>query len=180
MAFALIAGLSRAQEAVSKNWKSFKSSTGFSVDYPGNWFRKGISTDELMILSSRGGAEAIVIKGGQAVISVSEERHYADSALSQVIDHYVQDAKVLSRRHIRNENLGPGGCRELREIVSKEAAVPPEDVPGRVPYIIDTMYFCEINRHKYVTVLRNFEGDKRQRTYRQIALRVAESLRAYE
>jgi hypothetical protein len=37
-----------------------------------------------------------------------------------------------------------------------------------------------VNGHKYVTVLRNFEGDKKQGAYQEIALRVAKSLRAYE
>lgn len=93
---------------------------------------------------------------------------------------YTKDSSVLSRRTVRNENAREQGCRELREIISKESAVPPEDVPGPVPYIINTEYFCEMNKHKYVTVLRNFEGDEKQAIYQQVALRVAESLRADE
>lgn len=175
---ALIASLAPAQETTSENWKSFKSSTGFTVKYPGDWFPKGTSTDRLMILSSSGGAEAIVIKPGQAVISVIEEEKYAKSTLSQVVDHYIRDSDVLSRRNIHNENAPTLGCSDLREIVSRESAVPPEDVPGHAPYIINTEYFCEIKTHKYVTVLRNFEGDKKQARYQQIAMRVAKSLRA--
>jgi hypothetical protein len=109
-----------------------------------------------------------------------EEREYLNSTLSEVIDHYTQGTDVLSRRNVHNVSAGTRGCRDLKEIISKEGAVPPDDVPGPVPYIINTEYFCEVNRHKYVTVLRNFEGDRRQTIYRQIALRVAESLRADE
>jgi len=133
-----------------------------------------------MILSSRGGAEAVVIKRGQAVISVWEEADYLNSTLSKVMDHHIQGTDVLSRKNIHNQNADDRDCRDLKEIVSKEGAVPPEDVPGPVPYIINTEYFCEVNGHKYVTVLRNFEGDKRQAMYEQIALRIAESLRTGE
>ncbi len=171
---------SLAQVTSLAHWKSFKSSTGFFVKYPATWYSKGTSTDRLMILSSRGGAEAVVIKRGQAVISVKEEVQYADSTLSQVMGHYTQDTHVLSQKTIHNGNAGTHGCRDLREVVSREGAVPPEDVPGPVPYITNTEYFCEIERHKYVTVLRNFESDKKQAMYQQIALRMAESLRADE
>jgi hypothetical protein len=179
MCLALTTGLVLAQEPAGQNWKSFKSTTGFSVKYPGSWFTKGASTDRLMILSSDGGAEAVVIKRGQAMISVKEEE-YTGSTLSQLIDHYTQDTDVLSRKNIRNERAGTQGCRDLQQIVSREALVPPEDVPRSVPYMINTEYFCEIHGHKYVTVLRNFKGDKKQAMYQQVALRVAESLSADE
>lgn len=175
----LVVSLSFAQENTSENRKLFKSTTGFTVSYPASWFRKGISTDRLMILSSKGGAEGLIIKRGQAVISVMEEREYLNASLSDVVDEYVKDTEVLSRTNIQNQNAEIRGCRELLEIVSKVPAVPPEDVPGPVPFFILTEYFCELNRHKYVTVLRNFEGDKKQAAYREVALRVAKSLRTY-
>lgn len=181
MSLILVATLSLAQEAVSESWHLFKSSTGFSVRYPAGWFQKGTSVDRLMILSSKGGAQATLINRGQAVISVmEEEKKHARSTLSQVVDHYVRDTQVLLDRSIHNDKAGNLGCSTLREIVSREGAVPPEDVQGAVPYIINTEYFCEVNKHIYVTVLRNFEGDKKQRIYQRIALRVAESLRAAE
>lgn len=175
----LVVSLSLAQETTSENWKLFKSTTGFVVSYPANWFRKGISTDRLMSLSSRGGAEAVVIKHGQAVISVMEEREYLNASLSDLVNYYIKDTKVLSRTNIQNQNAGIRGCRELLEIVSKDSVVPAEDVPGPVPFFIITKYFCEVISRKYVTVLKNFEGDKKQAAYRGVALRVAKSLRTY-
>jgi hypothetical protein len=174
----LIAVLSVAQEITSVNWAIFKSNAGFSVNYPSSWFRKGISKKDLTILSSRGGAEAIIIKHGQAMISVGEAVDSSNKILPSVIDHYTLGTEILSHREIHNREAGTRGCRDLTEIVSKEGAVPPEDVPVRVPYIVNTGYFCELDGRKYVTVLRNFEGDSRQAAYQQIALRVAESLRA--
>jgi hypothetical protein len=177
---ALTVSVSIAQNTAPTTWKSFKSSTGFSVKYPDSWFPKGISKDRLTILSSRGGAEALIITGGQAVISVMEADGSEGSSLAQVIDHYSHDVHILSSHDIHNDNVGSQGCRELREIISTEAAVPPEDVPGPVPYIINTEYFCAVNEHIYVTALRNFDGDNKQAAYQRVALRVAESLRKDE
>lgn len=174
----LTTSLAVAQEAVQGKWKSFKSSNGFSVKYPGNWFRKGISTDSVTILSSSGGAEGLIIKRGQAMIFVKKDEKYTNSTLSQMIDQYAQDTEVLFRKDIRNDMAGPRGCHKLKQIISREAAVPPEGMPGSVPYMLNTEYFCEIHGHKYVTVLRTFESDRKQATYQKIALRVAESLRA--
>jgi hypothetical protein len=176
-----VTGISFAQKTGSEKWKLFHGSSGFSVEYPGSWFPKGISTDSLTILSSRGGAEAVIIKDGQAMIVVSEEEEYLHSSLDQVIAHYItEDTRVLSRRTIRNEGAGTRGCTDLQEILSRGPLVPPEDVPIPVPYIINTGYFCEVKQHKYVTALRNFEGDKQQSDYQRIALRVAESIREDE
>ena len=130
-----------------------------------------------MILSSRGGAEAVIIQRGQAMINVIEEREYARLTLSQVIGHFTWGTEVLLDRKVRNEGAGNQGCSSLHEIISKEPVVPAEDVLGPLPYIINTEFFCEINGQKYVTVLRNFEGDRNQEMYRTTALQVAESLR---
>jgi hypothetical protein len=180
MCLVLTTGLVLAQEPAGQNWKLFKSTAGFSVKYPSNWSRKRISTDSLSILSSRGGAEAVIIKGGQAMINVvKEEEKYTSLPLSQLVERYVKDTVVLSRKNIHNELAGTHGCHDLLQIISREPLVPLEDVPvpSLVPYMINTDYFCEIHGHKYVTALRNYDGDKRQATYRQVALRIAESLR---
>jgi hypothetical protein len=169
-----------AEENSPKDWSLFKSGAGFTVKYPSSWFRKGIDSSELMILSSRGGAEAIIITRGQAMIFVKEEQQYLDSPLSQVEDHYVQDGRVISRKNIHNGGAETRMASHLTEIVVIEPVVPPEDVPIPVSNVIYTMFFCEIDGHKYVTVSKNFEGDKRQTAYQQTALRVAESIRRVE
>jgi hypothetical protein len=181
LAFALVSATSLGQGPGQGpgpgRWRKFRSSTGFSVRYPANWFRKGVSKDRLLVLSSRGGAEGLIINRGQAFISVVEERKYEGLPLRALIDYFTARARVLSQRTVRNGDAGSRGCRVLQEVVSRAPIVPPEDVPGPVPYVIDTGYFCQIGRKRYVTSLRNFEGDKRQASYREIALRVAESLR---
>jgi hypothetical protein len=134
----------------------------------------------LIILSSRGGAEAVIIKPHQAMISVKKETGPAGSSLSQVMDYYSHGVEILSRRSIHNENIDSNGCSELQEVVSKEPMVPPEDVPGSVPSMVNTEYFCEIRGHIYATALRNFAGDTKQVQYQQLALSVAKSLREKE
>jgi hypothetical protein len=96
--------------------------------------------------------------------------------LAKVIAYYTQNASVLSRGDISQE-AGKGGCIQLREVISKEQAIPPTDSPISVPYIINTDFFCEVDGRKIVTLLRNWEGDKRQEEYQQTALRITESIK---
>jgi hypothetical protein len=106
-----------------------------------------------------------------------EEEVSTNINLPQVMSRYTQDAVILGRHEIHNREALGKACSTFEEIVAREPIVPPEDVPVRVPYVIDTEFFCEANGHKYVAILRNFEEDKKQSIYQQIALHVAESLR---
>lgn len=174
--FVLLLTFGVAAFASTDGWHRFSSSSSFSVMYPGVWFRIGASTDRLQILSSKGGAEGIVIKHGQAEITVMEAQASSTKTLAQVIDYYTQGASVLSRRDVPEE-AGERDCRELKEVTSKEQAIPSADSPISVPYIINTDLFCEGDGRKIVTLLRNWEGDKRQQEYQQIALRMAKGIR---
>jgi hypothetical protein len=69
---ALLMSLGCAAFAASDGWHLFRSSAGFSVLYPRTWVRNGVSTDRLQVRSSKGGAEGIGIKQGQAEITVME------------------------------------------------------------------------------------------------------------
>jgi hypothetical protein len=164
-----------ALDGAGKDWKQFSSNSGFSVSYPGSWFRIGISSeDRLSILSSNGGAEAIVIKRGQAEIIVMELKEPANATLSQLINNDLHDeASILSRRTIRNQT---SSCSNLTEVISKQEAVPSDDVPIQVPYIINTSFYCEINGRKFRTLLKNWQTDKQQEQYQHIALLIANSL----
>lgn len=160
-------------------WEEFKSSTGFRTVYPTSWFRIGMSSkDRLRILSSEGGAEGIVIKRGQAEIIVVELQGSPSATLSQLIDEDSrEEALILSRRDIRREHVEQGSCGGLKEVISKQDAVPPDDVPVHVPYIINTDFYCEINGRRFSTLLKNWQGDKHQERYQRVALEIAESLR---
>lgn len=162
--------------AYTNDWQRFSSSSHFSVSYPGSWFRTGVSTDRLQLLSSKGGTEGIRIKQGQAEITVVEAPGSSTQTLAEVIAYYTQDLTILSSRDIPVEG-GEHACNLLKEITSEEPAIPPGDSPINVPMIINTDFFCEVDGHKIVTLLRNWKGDKREQEYQQVALRMARGIR---
>ena len=162
--------------ASTDGWQLFNSSAGFSVSYPGSWFKAGISKDRIQLRSSKGGAEGIGIKQGQAEITVMEAPDSSKQTLAQVIAYYTQDTTALSHKDFPGE-AAPHGCSDLKEVTSKEPAVPPSDSPISVPMILNTDFFCEADGRKIVTLLRNWAGDKRQQEYQQVALRMAKSIR---
>jgi hypothetical protein len=162
--------------ASTDGWQRFSSSAGFSVLYPGTWVRNGVSKDRLQLRSSRGGAEGVGIKQGQAEITVMEAPESSKQTLAQVIAYYTEDTTVLSHKDFPGE-AGPRGCSILKEVTSKEPAIPPEDSPIKVPNIINTDFFCEVDGRKIVALLRNWEGDAKQEEYQQIAVRMAQGIR---
>jgi hypothetical protein len=173
---ALLLVLTATAFASTDGWQRFSSSKHFSVLYPGNWFRTGVSTDRLQLRSSKDGAEGIGISQGEAEITVIEAQASSKQTLVQVIAYYTQDTTVLSRKNVPVEARSRG-CSDLKEVISKEPAIPPGDSPIRVPMIINTDFFCEIDGRKIVTLLRNWEGDKRQQDYQQVALQMAKGIR---
>jgi len=173
--FSLCVGVSAFASA--DGWKTFDSSRNFSVSYPADWFRIGASADRLQLLSSKGGAEGITIKHGQAEITAMEAEASPTETLTQVIDRYTEGASVLSRTDLPNVS-GKEGCSGLKEIISREQAIPQSDAPIDVPYIVNTDLFCDAEGHKVVILLRNWEGDKGRREYQQIVLRMARSIKA--
>jgi hypothetical protein len=161
--------------ASTDGWRRFYSANHFSVMYPVSWVRIGVSMDRLQLLSSRDEAEGVIIKRGQAEITLMEAQASSAKTLSHVIDDYTQGTSVLSRKDVLREP-NKLGCNDLKEIISKEQPVPSADTPISVPYIINTDFFCEAGGHKILVLLRNWEGDKRQNEDQQIALRMAKSI----
>lgn len=175
-AVALIVTLGGVAVASADGWQRFISSSRFSVLYPEAWVRNAGSTDRLQLRSSKGGSEGIGIRQGQAEITVMEAQAFSNQTLTQLIGYYTHGATVLSRRDVLVE-AGPRGCGALKEVTSREPAVPPGDSPISVPTIINTDFFCEVVGRKIVVLLRNWKGDKRQQEYQRIALRMAKGIR---
>jgi hypothetical protein len=173
---AVLIALVGATFASADVWQRFNSSNSFSVAYPGTWFRIGASADRIQLLSSKGGAEGIVIKRGQAEITALEGKGSPTKTLTQVISHYTKGSSVLLRRSVHNA-AGNEGCSDLKEIISKEEPVPSIDTPSRMLRIVNTDFFCELDGHKIVILLRNWEGDNRQKEYQRVALQMAKSIR---
>jgi hypothetical protein len=174
----LAAGISSVMGTSLSTWVSFHSDSGFTVQYPSSWFRKGISKRSLMIISSAGGAEGVIIKNGQGLISVVLRDN--ELTMLQLMDVYTRDAVVLARELVPRDGATKQECHELQKVVSKRGIVDQSAVPIPVPYVIDTDLFCEIGPRKFVIAVENFEGDPRQPIYQQTALRVAKSLHVDE
>jgi len=179
LATVFLAGTVAALASTSA-WKEF-GTRDFFIIYPANWYRFEVTPDRLDLRSSKGGAEVVVIKDNQAYIFVGKERGSSAKTLAEVINYYNQEGKILSRRDISVRPGSKQGCSDLKEFVVKDPAQPPEDLPkgAQVPYFIHTEFFCEMEGQKFVTLfLTNWEGDKQQAHYQQVALRMAESIRS--
>jgi hypothetical protein len=151
-------------------WQQFRGK-GFSIMYPGTWFKLKTLPDSLEILSPKYDEDR-GIKHGQAQIAVGES---LGSSLAEVINDNTQGVSVLSRRDISAEPESEQGCGELSEVVVKDVIQPPSQVRN----YITTFFFCEADRQKIVQVIltNDWEGDKRQEQYQQVALRIAKSIR---
>ena len=129
-------------------WKSFHISNHFSVMYPGTWFPIGASADRLQLLSSKGGAEGVIIKRGQALITVMEPEGYSTKSLAQVIDYYTQGSSILLTKGIFDKS-SKQACTDLEESnFKKNRPIPPEDALISVPSFVDTDFFCEVDGRK--------------------------------
>jgi hypothetical protein len=122
------------------------------------WSPIGISTDRLQIRSSKGGAEGVGIERGQAQVTVLSASESSAKSLNQVIDFYTQGVMVLSRRDFTDRDLGKASCRSLILVISTEPAIPPEGASAPVPNIVNSDYFCAIDGHIIVVLLRNYEA----------------------
>ena len=160
--------------ADATGWHTFKSVLGFSVKYPPTWVKFGTSANQLDIRSSPGGAEGMVIKRGQAYISVVAAP--ASEPMSSLIRRYTGDGTVEMSTRVSNV---PGPCPRFTEIVVRDAAVLSADMPPgtTVPYFVHTIFFCEAPDSKAIVLLTNWEGDRRQRVYQGIALQIARTIR---
>ena len=173
----LVASFAALTHSSSNKWKQFRSSDAFSVEYPSSWFRFGSSGGRLNILSSKRGAEGVVIAKGEAYIFVRQEPLSAAHSMAQVIDQYSQGAAPLSRADVPAGQRG--SCNQLQEVVWKEPPVAREDVPSRIR-VTDFVYtglFCRIGGRNITVMLKNWQGDPRQAEYQRVALRVAKSIR---
>jgi hypothetical protein len=165
----------RAPATAPPEWKQFKSPSGFSISYPANWVSHSVG-DDFDIRSSPGGVEGIIIKKGQGRIIEFEEREHARLSMKAVIDFYVGDASIVTRRVVRNETHQSNRCPELQEVVMREPATPPEGMPIPVPYVALDLLVCEVNGRRFITIVSDFERDPKQQEYRRVGLRIAKSL----
>lgn len=177
IAFVLLVVPTGTASSIAPAWRLFRSSTGVVVRYPASWVRFGISRDQLDLLSSPGGREGIIIKPGQALLSVAEPQDTPTRTLAGVIAHFTKDVDSVTTRRDLPIEAASGGCQKLREVVSWEPLVPRAGMLVRPPDVIDTQYFCEVGARIVVTTVRNYADDPRTPEYRAVGLQVARSIR---
>ena len=174
----LVIALSAATARLPQDapWLQFRSSTGFTVDYPSNWFRDGISTEGLSIVSAKHGAEAVIIRPGIADIGVIQPPDSVGPEVASVIRRYTEGVVADSEWEVPVVPA-TGGCERLRGVTFRAPIIPPEDAAGEVPVAVNTLLVCQAKQRVVVTIERHIEGDRKRNYYGNVALRMARSIR---
>ena len=177
--------LGAAAFARPERWATFRSTRHFEVQYPSNWVRIGsdngigVNHDRLELRSSRGGATAVVIRPGQALLDVMES---SDSLVAVILDTATlrdYERRVLVRDTVPGTRAA-GGCPALDEQVTRGPVIPTKGVRGPVPIEIGTTLMCRIGDRRFLIGLNYYEGDPKHDAYRAVALRAARSLRVVD
>jgi hypothetical protein len=117
----------------------------------------------------------VVIKDGGALISVNAAPVEAAPSNVRSLDDWVRwyekNEEALDDRDIPTSTPAPGGCQQLRRIVTREDM-------GSGAFSIGTVYFCSTKHGLYVVILSNWEGDPHQGDLQDTALKIAKSLRS--
>ncbi len=161
----------------AEKWERFISPGHFTVKYPSGWSRISASADRLQLRSAQSGSEGVIIKRGQALVMVIDEHDPSAQTLAQAIKEYNDNASIISTRGEIVKTNAPN-CANFKEVVSREPLVPAQDASRPVPYMVNTELFCETEGHRFIVILRNFEGDSRQQKYQQIIETMIKSIRA--
>jgi len=131
-----------------------------------------------VILSSKGGAEGVIIKRGQGMINVEAVGSTQNGGIPAVIARNSRAAEILTSKRIALP--GNSGNIQAQEVVSRSPAVPPEDLPAgaKTPYEIRTEYLIEIGPQVIDVSVLNWDGDRRQASYQAIARAIAATIRS--
>jgi hypothetical protein len=154
--------------AGNQNWKTLAMTGGIALQYPDTWWPVSADKDRLNILSSKGGAEGVVIQKNQAQIIASTAPDAAGDSFDRLIALSVGKQTVVSTEELAA--TAPHGCMRLREVVSLEGV-------GPATYVSDTAIFCDTGLASVIVLLRNWQTDEQQSQYQEVALRMARSIR---
>lgn len=152
----------------NRDWTVVSLDRGISLRYPSSWWPSSISKERVDIMSSKGGAEGVRIRHGQAEIIAAIVHVASKTSLDQLISQSVRDQILVSQDNLAAS--ARNGCGYLEKVVSLD-----ELGPGF--FVVNTAYFCELDKVGLVVTLRNWQGDKRQAEYEGIVLRLVRSVR---
>jgi hypothetical protein len=154
--------------AGNQNWKTLAMTGGIALQYPDTWWPVSAEKERLNILSSKGGAEGVVIQKNQAQIIVSTAPQPAGDSFDRLIALSVGKQTVVSTAELAA--TAPHGCMRLREVLSREEV-------GPTSYVSATAIFCDTGLTSVTVLLRAWQNDEQLRQYQEVALRMARSIR---
>ncbi len=164
--------------AGADQWKLFTSSKyHFSVEYPESWYPSGVTFDLLDITNFRRlrPDESIALKAGGAEIEVEGARADVRTVYDWIHHDLPDDASDAEVRQteIAVPKPTPGGCASLTEVTWREQV-------AKGAYFAETSYYCQAGAELYKISLSNWDGDPHQKSLRDIALKIALSLKAQQ
>ncbi len=156
-------------------WKSF---TGvkyhFSVEYPDSWYPSDVTADILDITNFQRSRpdESITLRAGGAEIQVEGARADVRTVYDWIHHDLPDDASGADVREtdIPVPKPTPGGCTILTEVTWREQV-------AEGAYFAETSYYCQSGNRLYKISLANWDGDPHQKSLRDIALKIALSLK---
>lgn len=169
--FALLtSGALGANPSVNKSWKTYVMSGGVRLRYPASWLPIQQGNDRLSILSGKERAEAVIVVPGEALIVVA----ILPNTKPDQLDAFAQTATDSSDKLVSDEVLAPPtahGCSRIRRIVTVHEWAPQS-------HEVTTTFLCAIADQVVMCAESNFQGDRRQRQYENVALRMTRSIRS--
>lgn len=156
-------------------WKTFTSSKyHFSVEYPGSWYPSDVTTAILDITNFRRSRpeESITLRAGGAEIQAEGARPDVRTVYDWIHHDLPDDASGadVHQTDIPIPKPIPGGCAKLTQVTWREQV-------AEGAYFAETSYYCQADGTLYKISLSNWDGDLHQKSLRDIALRVALSLK---
>lgn len=157
-------------------WKSFTSSKyHFSVEYPDSWFPSDATADILDITNFRRSRpdESIALRAGGAEIQVTGALPDVRTVYDWIHHDLPDDASgaEVHQTEISIPRPAPDGCTKLTEVTWRERV-------AEGAYFAETSYYCQAASGLYKVGLMNWDGDPKQKELRDLALKMALSLKA--
>ena len=168
-------GLCSALVSASGAWKTFESKkAGYRVQYPASWYLIDPRVEVLNILNfpPTERVQGVVIRAGGAEISATNA-----PPGTRTLDGWIHDnlmgATADETLEVPVSKPERGGCSNIKRVSWST------DVGGTSPaYIVQTVYYCSTVYGFYSVGVMNWRDDPNQNEFREVALRIAQSLRA--
>ena len=156
-------------------WKPFASAKyHFRVDYPGSWYPSEVTADILDITNFHRSRpdESIALRAGGAEIQVTGARSDVRTVYDWIHHDLPDDASGAGARQtqIPISKPTPGGCTKLTEVSWRERV-------AEGAYFAEVSYYCQADGGLYRVFLMNWDGDPNQKSLRDLALKMAMSLK---